>query len=279
MPAKRHQLPADTDKAPVGHDADAALRAERRAVLRMFILDDLRAKIRAHARQARIEDIEDLTDETLNFALTGALITIDEHINQLSLDQRQLNDLHTFRRRNDYISVQMLLNELIPGYVGIWSPEVSRIEDNFRRQHRSRLDDLISNKEYAKDSSTMEVNPQPTTFQEPGADERLLEAPAHPEPDTAGELKLVASKAAHLQDVIADIQERGRPLTAAEAEIAIAGLHEIAVRSSRTARQLGLHAVQRGLISQTKLGELLGISKMTVSRWYRHGLDDSEEQK
>jgi hypothetical protein len=103
--------------------------------------------------------------------------------------------------------------------------------------------------------------------------------PAHPEPDTRAQLEATTTEATRLHEILTELRERSVPLTATEAEFAIAGLHEIAERNTRTAWQLGLHAVERGLISQVKLAELLGSSSATVSRRYRGSSGESTEQR
>jgi hypothetical protein len=99
----------------------------------------------------------------------------------------------------------------------------------------------------------------------------------HPAPETVDELRTVADKAFRVELVIAELRGRGLPLTKTEAEVAITGLHDIAKRSSRTAWQLGLHAVERGLMSQVELGKLLDTSHATVSRRYRENPDEAED--
>jgi len=123
--------------------------------------------------------------------------------------------------------------------------------------------------------SLMEDVPETIIREEPVAGQHQTETVAHPEPTTAAELKVVASEATYLEGVVTAIRERGSSLSATEAEIAIDGLHKIAERSDGTARQLALHAIERGLISQVTAARLLGVSHGTVSRWYH----ESEKAK
>jgi hypothetical protein len=101
----------------------------------------------------------------------------------------------------------------------------------------------------------------------------------HPEPDTRGALKDIVDEATHLDDVLTELRERGIPLSTPEAEVAVRALHEIATRSAVTAWRLGLHAVDRDLMSQRKLAGLLDASNQTVNRRYRHGVTKDEEGK
>jgi len=108
---------------------------------------------------------------------------------------------------------------------------------------------------------------------------RQAEAPTHPAPDTRDELGNIATEAARLDEVLAALHERDIPLTTTEVETAIGGLRSIIQHSNKTAWQLGMHAVEKGLISQAKLAELLGASTATVSRRYHEGLDETEMKK
>jgi hypothetical protein len=105
------------------------------------------------------------------------------------------------------------------------------------------------------------------------------EAVKHPAPDTITELGGIAAEALHVTDVVNTLRERGVPLTATEAEMAIKGLHAIMAQSQAAAWQLGLHAVERGLITQTQLAEYLEVNKATVSRHYRDDLGATESVK
>ena len=69
------------------------------------------------------------------------------------------------------------------------------------------------------------------------------------------------------------------PLSAAEAEATIAGLHEISERTARVARELGLHAIELRLMSQLKLAKLLGVSHVTVGRWYHEDAEQPDEPR
>jgi hypothetical protein len=134
---------------------------------------------------------------------------------------------------------------------------------------------LQMTKEHDTNTETMGVNAQQIIEQALAAGQQLTETSNHPAPDAGAELETVVADATHLHDVLSELRERDMPLSAAEAEFAIGGLQELATRGLITARQLGLHAVERGLLSQNKLAGLLGVSQMTVSRWYREGLDET----
>jgi hypothetical protein len=122
--------------------------------------------------------------------------------------------------------------------------------------------------EFTTDTPIMRVNAQTVIEQATAAQQVQPETPIHSAPDTPPTLAAIAAEAVHLHGVLSELRERDIPLTTAEAELAITGLHDIATRSRNTARQLGLHAVERGLISQNKLAQLLGVNQVTVSRWY-----------
>ncbi len=102
---------------------------------------------------------------------------------------------------------------------------------------------------------------------------------AHPQPDTEAALTAITAEAAELQDMRGKLQEQDLPLTTAEVERTIAGLGDIATRSFMAARQLGLHAIEQRLMSQARLAELLGVSTMTVSRWYNETTDETEQRR
>jgi hypothetical protein len=130
----------------------------------------------------------------------------------------------------------------------------------------------------AKDKSGIEVEAQRIIEQAQAEQKRWPDAAIHPEPDTRAELGAIAAEANHLHEVLTELRERNVPLTTTEAEAAIGGLQEITARSFATARQLGLHAVERGVISQIRLSRMLKVSQMTINRWYHHGLDNPREK-
>lgn len=137
---------------------------------------------------------------------------------------------------------------------------------------------LITKPKRAKDETSMEVDTQHIIEQAQAEQARQPEAVAHLEPDTLDELATIALEANQLSDTVAKLRELDLPVTSPEAEVAIAGLHAIAQRSNKTAWQLGLHAVEQGLISQTRLAELLDSSSATVSRRYREEPQEAKEQ-
>jgi WhiB family transcriptional regulator, redox-sensing transcriptional regulator len=99
----------------------------------------------------------------------------------------------------------------------------------------------------------------------------------HPAPDTESTLGAIGAEVALLTEVINGLRERDVALTVTEVETVINGLRAIARKGDKAAWQLGLHAVQKGLISQVKLAELLGSSSATVSRRYREASDTTKE--
>jgi len=162
---------------------------------------------------------------------------------------------------------------------------IIRAREDLREQVRKLTGQAISplqkEQEYAISKGSMEFTAQEIidkalTVTTPTG--TAVRAP-HPEPDTRDELRVIVDQAAHLDSVLAELRERGMPLTTPEVEVAINALHEIATRSAVTAWRLGLHAVDRNLVSQRRLGELLEASNQTVNRRYRQGITEDEEEK
>jgi hypothetical protein len=102
------------------------------------------------------------------------------------------------------------------------------------------------------------------------------EVSAHLEPNARVVLASIALNANHLDEIIAALREREIPMTVTEVETVIGGLRAITQESSRTAWRLGMHAVERGLITQTQLAVMLGVNKGTVSRRYREAPGTTE---
>jgi aspartate/methionine/tyrosine aminotransferase len=92
-------------------------------------------------------------------------------------------------------------------------------------------------------------------------------------------VQAIEAEAHHLGEVLAELREQDMPLTSTEAEVTVAALHSIAKQGATAAWRLGLHAVERGLMSQADLARLLDASTTTVNRRFRKGLDETEEQK
>jgi hypothetical protein len=149
------------------------------------------------------------------------------------------------------------------------------------RQYLAQTQRLQSGDKSVKTKNSMELDPQ-AIIEQAQAEAQQPPVPAapapppHPAPDTVNELEAIADEAAQLKDVLTKLRERDIPLTPTEAELAVTGLHEIATRSTRTARQLGLHATEHGLLSQLKVAQLLRVSSATVNRWFHRGLDADE---
>lgn len=155
---------------------------------------------------------------------------------------------------------------------------------------RARIEQFLSQPQLqkepksAKTTSSMELDPQAIVERalaeapspEPTPDRPI---PEHPEPDTLGALETIARNAERLHGIVSQLRERNAPLTPTEAEVAVAGLHDIATLSAVTAWQLGLAAVQQGVMSQVQLSHMLKATQMTVSRRYRQGIDEAEKRK
>lgn len=108
------------------------------------------------------------------------------------------------------------------------------------------------------------------------AEQAPLQHAVHEEPDTLAALSEISEKIGQLAAVISDLDNERIPLTRTEVELTIKGLREAITRGNSVAWQLGLHAVEKGLISQVRLAELLDSSSATVSRRYRKGSEQAE---
>ncbi len=79
------------------------------------------------------------------------------------------------------------------------------------------------------------------------------------------------------QAVLADwLVQIGAP-DETKTEFKIAGLHNIAERAEKLARNIGLQAVAEGQMSQVKLAKLLGVHALTVHRWIKEQQEQSKQ--
>lgn len=99
----------------------------------------------------------------------------------------------------------------------------------------------------------------------------------HPAPQTPVQLNAIIKEATYINEIVTDLHEENIPFSRTEALITISGLHSIAIRGSLSAWAVGLHAVERGLITQMELADMLDVSQKTVSRRYRATSDMPEE--
>lgn len=152
--------------------------------------------------------------------------------------------------------------------------DYAKLEDSIQRYKEEELQEIAK---LANDSKGMGVEAQQIIDQARAAAQQPEQA-VHPEPDISTTLTAITAEAVELKDMRAELQEQRIPLTDVEAKRTIAGLGVIATRSSDAARQLGLHAIERRILSQAEVADLLGTSQATVSRWYRESTGDAEQE-
>jgi hypothetical protein len=135
---------------------------------------------------------------------------------------------------------------------------------------------LHNSPNYVKNKDSMELNTQEIIAQAQAQAENTQqqERPAHPEPGIRAILGDVVVEATRLSEILSALEDI--PLTTVEAETTIEGLRKIATMGNSAAWQLGLHAVERGLISQAELAKLVGASSATVSRRFHEGTTEEE---
>jgi hypothetical protein len=114
-------------------------------------------------------------------------------------------------------------------------------------------------------------------IQQAETEAQIPSQPEHAVPDTGVELTGISRGADELAVTIGEMRDRGLPVTPTEVEVAITGLRAITIRSNKAAWQLGLYAVEKELLSQAALAELLGVSTATVSRRFHEGLPEEHE--
>ena len=147
---------------------------------------------------------------------------------------------------------------------------------NARTPEERRAAELQKSSVHAIDEEIMYVETQ-HIIEQAQAEPRPPQAVEHPVPETVNELRTVAAEAYRVEQIVTELRENNIPLTKTEAEIAIEGLQDIAKRSTRTARQLGLHAVEQGLMSKAELAKHLDVSAMTITRWFRENPEQPDK--
>ncbi len=100
----------------------------------------------------------------------------------------------------------------------------------------------------------------------------------YPEPDKEAELGAIQERSLVLARTADTVAELG--LNDVDVQVQVAGLHEIATRCEQLAREIGMHAISQGKLSQVQLSRLLGVHQLTVHRWTKAAQEqqDSQEQ-
>jgi hypothetical protein len=255
--ASRQPPPSNASGSP-DDSAERFIRHEVCTIISEASDEAIDKKLADHAAKLGLE----LDDGYLIRRRKAIALLIGRRIFEELTDQ-QKTELESLLQRHDYLSALQLLEENVATIAKIVEEELALACE--------QLDKLAFQKlqEDAKSNKRMEFNAEQIIEKALAAGIRPDE-PMHPEPDTRAELRVTALEAANLESVLAELRERKMPLSTAEAEATIAGLNEISERTARVARELGLHSIERQLLSQNKLADMLGVSQMSVSRWYRN---------
>jgi hypothetical protein len=94
-------------------------------------------------------------------------------------------------------------------------------------------------------------------------------------PETEAELDAIQERIAELARVAHTIASLGVAGVDA-APVQVAGLHEISTRTERLAREIGLHAIAEGKMSQVQVGRALGVNQATVSRMVKEAQEQQD---
>jgi hypothetical protein len=87
------------------------------------------------------------------------------------------------------------------------------------------------------------------------------------QPQTETELAAIHERGLLLSQAAQTVASLG--LEGVDIQVQVAGLHEIASRCETLARDIGMHAIAEGKMSQAQLSRILGIAPMTVNRWVK----------
>lgn len=102
----------------------------------------------------------------------------------------------------------------------------------------------------------------------------------HPLPDTYMEVGKINHVTSVIASTLLELHETvPGPLTVTELNLVIGSMQALAQVGNKLAWQVGMHAVEQGLISQIKLAELLNTSQATVSRRYREIPEETEKHQ
>jgi len=270
--------PRDTAVATngiIGHEVDE--------LLTMYVNKETLAELRTRLAASIAQRGLTLDDETFRRAANALTDAIGERLHEY-LSEPQIHELQALDDRGDILSAIAWLNSHIPDYRTIVITEIDRIsratehyvfQKSFSRSYQAALhEELNESTKSVTTKRSMEVATLQIIQQAEAESIRQAETPTRPAPDTKAELGAIATDATHLDEVLTALRERDIPLTITEVEAAITGLHRIASRSDDTAWRLGLHAVEKGLISQTQLAVLMEVGQSTVSRRYRESGTD-----
>lgn len=175
--------------------------------------------------------------------------------------------------RGDKEAWEKIFSESVGGQANL-----ARITANTRRHVYAQI--LHDREKRGNVASSQMHESEPQSIVDRARAEALTQAPGEPShalPNTTADLTIVMQAAGQLLSTLTEIHEDGIPLTATEVELSISGLREIIKFSNSAAWKLGLHAVEKGLLSQAALAGMLGVSTATVSRRFHEGLPDDIE--
>lgn len=99
----------------------------------------------------------------------------------------------------------------------------------------------------------------------------------YPQPDEEAELGAIQERSIELVEVADSVANLG--LEGVDVQVRVAGLHEIANRCEQLARNIGMHAVSEGNLTQRQLSRLLGVAELTVGRWVKAAQEQQDNPK
>jgi hypothetical protein len=95
-------------------------------------------------------------------------------------------------------------------------------------------------------------------------------------PDTEAELSAIGQRSSQISHVMHTVADLG--LEGVDVQVQVAGLHEIGSRFEQLARDIGMHAVSEGRMTQVQLSRLIGVHELTVHRWVKALQKQQQEQ-
>ncbi len=96
-------------------------------------------------------------------------------------------------------------------------------------------------------------------------------------PTIESELNAIKERSLVLAQAAQTVADLG--LEGVDAQVQVAGLHEIGTRCEQLARDIGLTAVAEGRMSQAQLSRILGVAQMTIHRWLKEAREESDTEE
>jgi hypothetical protein len=97
----------------------------------------------------------------------------------------------------------------------------------------------------------------------------------HKPPETQAKITAIQKRGLVLAQTAQTVANLG--LEGVDVQVQIAGLFEISTHCTELARNIGMHAIAEGKLSQNQLARLMHVAPLTVGRWVKAAQEQEDQ--